>query len=254
MILQCPECRTSYSVPDDAIGAEGRSVRCAACKHSWFQPPIDGDGAADPTGDPLPAETPADAAAADAVPEAPATQGDAAEEPAAVAVEEPVADTVASPPAASPPALPKPRRSRRWIGVAACGVLALIAGVLALFYFGTPTFAADLASRLGFSVPAPRVVLLIEPPTTERREMESGNELLAISGRIVNPTDSPQRVPDILAELRDTSGRVVYGWTITPPSREIAPRATMAFNSAEVDVPRASNKLQLSFSGDAPRK
>ena len=155
--------------------------------------------------------------------------------------------------AAAPQALP-PKRSRRWMAVAACGVLALLAGVLALFYFGSPTFANDFASRLGFSEPAPRMVLLIEPPTTERREMESGNELLAISGRIVNPTDSPQRVPDILAELRDTSGRVVYGWTITPPDREIAPRATMEFNSAEVDVPRASNKLQLSFAGDAPRK
>lgn len=249
MILQCPECRTSYSVPDDAIGAEGRSVRCAACKHSWFEPPIDVDSAPEPTGAPPPAEpsTEPEATAADAAPEA--AESPATEEPVAVAVETPVDET-----ASTQPALPTRPRSRRWLGVAACGVVALIAGVLALFYFGTPTFATDIANRLGFSVPAPRVVLLIEPPTTERREMESGNELLAISGRIVNPTDSPQRVPDILAELRDTSGRVVYGWTITPPNREIAPRATMAFNSAEVDVPRASNKLQLSFSGDAPRK
>jgi len=38
MILECPACHARYAVPDHAIGASGRSVRCAKCKHSWFQP------------------------------------------------------------------------------------------------------------------------------------------------------------------------------------------------------------------------
>lgn len=43
MIIACPACQTRYVVPDSAIGIEGRTVRCAKCKHSWFQ-----DGPSDP--------------------------------------------------------------------------------------------------------------------------------------------------------------------------------------------------------------
>ena len=44
MIIACPACSTRYVVPDTAIGVDGRTVRCAKCKHAWFQ---DGSSADD---------------------------------------------------------------------------------------------------------------------------------------------------------------------------------------------------------------
>ena len=36
MILSCPECETQYFADDESIGDSGRTVKCAACGHSWF--------------------------------------------------------------------------------------------------------------------------------------------------------------------------------------------------------------------------
>lgn len=79
MIIACPACSTRYAVPDSAIGSEGRTVRCAKCKHSWFQEPPElelreaveaGAAAPAPTPSPEPAPAPAPVTAAAPEPQA----------------------------------------------------------------------------------------------------------------------------------------------------------------------------------------
>jgi predicted Zn finger-like uncharacterized protein len=242
MILVCPACKTRYLVPDSAIGTTGRQVRCAACKHSWhLEPPPLLLDAELPL--PLPAEPPKP-------PPAPIADSFAPKTPVAPVrdIGPTFSDIDAF--AHTPPFRPRKNPTRRWTIAALGAALVLLAGVGAVLYFGTPS----LAARLGLPVGSVDVPLLLEVPRRpERRTLESGNELFAVSGRVVNPTNQVQRVPDILAELRDAQGRVVYGWTITPPRRTLGPRASADFNSAEVDVPKGARELNLSFSGATPK-
>lgn len=111
MIIACPSCGTRYAVPDSAIGAQGRTVRCANCRHSWFQDGPVGTGtrpigaaprAAAPAIAPPPPASPPPAPVAEAEPEpdpapAPSLAKTAAAEPAS---------TVATPP--EPQVQPEP--------------------------------------------------------------------------------------------------------------------------------------------------
>lgn len=69
MIIMCPACASRYVVPDSAIGVEGRTVRCAKCRHSWFQegPQLTAPPAPPPP--PVPAPQPDPAPQQPAVPE-----------------------------------------------------------------------------------------------------------------------------------------------------------------------------------------
>jgi predicted Zn finger-like uncharacterized protein len=52
MRLICPHCSTEYDVPDAALAAGGRRLRCDRCGHQWRQ---EGPGAAPPDVAPEPA-------------------------------------------------------------------------------------------------------------------------------------------------------------------------------------------------------
>ena len=126
------------------------------------------------------------------------------------------------------------------------GLLVLVIAAAAAFWFLAPS---EWKARAGIAgVGATPLQLMIT--TSDRQPLESGNELVAISGRVINPTDQEQNVPPIRAELRDKQTKaLVHRWTIAPPARVLAPRSSASFNSAEVDVPKGGDELTVTLGG-----
>ena len=140
-----------------------------------------------------------------------------------------------------------PRRRRRgpWLLLGLVILVVILGGIAAALLMGPQ----QMVSRLGLGgrrVPL-GIAITREP---DWRMIVGGSQLFAVSGRIWNPTNVEQAVPDIRAELKDAEGRTVYHWTITRPVPKLAPGASANFDGAAVDVPAASAKVNVTFAGN----
>lgn len=273
MILTCPSCAARYLVPDNAIGYEGRKVRCASCGHSWFQ-----EGADIVVPDtPATAATPVTASAMEGASIASVT--DASRPPAVNTSPSPalpftdmpapspapgsIPPTVAIPPApptiavpsADEPDLPDPyahevpfrprsdpARRNTILAFAFATVMFLLLGGLVLFG------PDDLANRFGLARNVGSTPLLIQQIGKVSLETSaSGDKLLALSGRVINPTDEEQKIPPVLGEMRDAQGRTIYNWTIRIEGNKLPPKGSVDFNTAEVNPPRGTQSVTMRF-------
>jgi len=143
-----------------------------------------------------------------------------------------------------PPFRPRRNPARRWTVAAVITGLSMLIGAAAILYTGTP----GLASQFGLG--EADTPLIFTDKAVDRRPLSSGNELFAVSGKIMNPAKTRQHVPNIRVELRDSNGNTVYHWTISPPRRELDPSAAVEFNTSKLDVPQNSKWLEVSFTND----
>ena len=283
MIIQCPACATRYVVPDTAIGVEGRTVRCAKCRHSWFQdhpeparkpvlqpaPPADAAAAADgdaaaPTQPRVPDPAPPAAAAADAGSEVeagaaavPLAQSPPPPEPDPFPAAEPV--TPPPPPVGKvryagesvshfDPAPPFRRRRnplRMWSWAA--GIFAVFAAglMLAVSFFGLPDWVP--VSRPTFGMVQPDLQLDFPADQQERRQLPNGTEFFGASGTITNIGTQPRPLPTVLIVLRDARDRIVYSWEVPPPQRMLAPGESVTINEAVTDIPRSARFAEFGW-------
>jgi predicted Zn finger-like uncharacterized protein len=274
MILTCPSCGTQYVVKDGAIPPGGRQVRCAACKHSWHEQAEDSADAAPPAAlDAAPEPEPVDEdeslteatlieprsgpEAEERAFEEAAMENDGAaiaDAPLEASEPEPTGDWSAPPdPEAqddefSPFAQADEEQPRRRGPAMVILILVLVVlAAAAAFWFLAPD---DMKARLGLAAVGTSPLALVTTHM-DRQPLESGQELLTVTGRVINPTGKEQNVPPLQAQLRTREGKVVYSWTIAPPTHTLPPGGSASFNSAEVNVPAGSDELTITFGAKA---
>lgn len=122
-------------------------------------------------------------------------------------------------------------------------IVIVIAAIAAAFWFLAPP---EWKARVGITEAGktPLELMITHP---DRQKLASGNELLTVTGRVINPTDREHSIPPIYAQLKSRSGQVIYSWTIAPPAPSLGPGASAPFNSAEVNVPAGGDDLTISL-------
>ena len=126
-------------------------------------------------------------------------------------------------------------------------VVIVVVAIAAAFWFLAPP---DLKAKLGLAEIGTSPLALVTTHM-DRQRLESGNELLTVTGRVINPTSKSQPVPPLQAQLKTKAGKIVYSWTIAPPVPSLAPGESKSFNSAEVSVPPGGDELTITIGTQA---
>lgn len=279
MIIACPACATRYAVPDSALGVDGRTVRCAKCRNSWFQ---DGPEIKLPPRKTAPAAAPAPPPAPPpAIPEPPSED---VHEGKPKPTDE---GTFAAPEEAPSPPVPEvaedktlsgdddeaasvsptfyddsteteysqfdhepPFRARRnplklWTYAAAIFAAIALGTVVAVSYWGLPDWVP--VSRPTFGLGQTDLVLDFPADQQDRRQLPNGTEFFGASGTVTNVGRETRTLPPILIVLRDGRERIVYSWEVAPPKRSLAPGESVTINEAVTDVPKAAKFAEIGW-------
>ncbi len=272
MIIACPACATRYVVPDSAIGVEGRTVRCAKCRHSWFQDstPLDLPDEAPalapkPTAppNPEPDATPEPEVAEPAVEEEVAAASELARpsidiRPEVQEDEPPLASTIPSPPPvmesyenehshfdSEPPFRARRNPLKFWTAAAAVFAFIALGTIAAVSYWGLPEWVP--VSRPTFAAQQPDLVLDFPGDKQDRRTLPNGTEFFGASGTVTNVGREAHALPPILIVLRDGRERIVYEWEVAPPQASLAPGESVTVNEAVTDVPRSAKFADIGW-------
>ena len=265
MIIACPACTTRYVVPDSAIGVDGRTVRCAKCRHSWFQ-----EGPLPAVAEPVAAASAVAAPRPAAPPPAPEPQTQPQQPPG-------VTDEPAPPPPPPPPYVQEPPeqpvyaddrswsdyeddqssfaheppfRPRRnmlkiWTWAAAGFAVFALAATSTVALYGLPDWMP--LARQTFAESQPDLVLDFPPNRQDRRTLPNGTEFFGASGTVTNVGTARRDLPTILIVLRDGGERIVYSWEVVPPKRELAPGESVSINEAVTDVPKSAKFADIGW-------
>jgi predicted Zn finger-like uncharacterized protein len=248
MLIVCPSCASEYMIDPGRLGAEGRVVRCASCKETWFVTP-------EPE-EPEPAR-PRDEDHDAAIPQAPRVDEDAGiseqfsnapsetvqdqEYPATKAVDRLRGAARAAKTSGSP--------SRRFAAAGPLLCLATIVIVGSALWGRTHvvrTFPATAALYASIGLPVNLRGLEFRAVRSELVD-EGIDTFLVVEGEIANISGREAPVPPIEIGLRGAEGQMLYTWTNDPPRETLATSDTAQFRARLAAPPGEARQVLVRF-------
>jgi predicted Zn finger-like uncharacterized protein len=224
MVVVCPSCAASYRLDAAALGIGGRTVRCAACRTTWFVGP---------------------AATEDEI---------RSEAPPATPPPRPELHIVTPQAGADPDARPTPRVRRRPPNFVVRRRRAAVRPATAVVLIGCTLFAGAMIWRRNVVAALPQAAPLYAAvglpvnlrgltfrDVTSDETVENGTPVLHISGRIANISGESEQVPRLRLAVRGNKGREIYVWTAVPAKPRLAPGESLPF-TAELAAPPAEGR------------
>ncbi len=244
MILQCEECSARYLVPRDAIGADGRRVRCSHCGHEWFEPPPEDDDD--------------DAAAFDDDADDTAFGADIADKDHDAEID-PIPESVRPLPEESDvPALrdggarsDEMADLRRWTGYgAAAAVFFIVLGGLLVAHKPVTDLWPGMGafySLFGMERTVAAESLVFERVQAQKGRTGEGIEVIRVGGNILNLSRTEQALPVLQARLMDRDNDVLDAWQVTIDQTTIEPEGEALLFTVYPDAPETATQLNLRF-------
>ena len=245
MILTCPECSTRYLTKENAIGPNGRTVRCAKCDTTWFVASEADELALQdnqmPVEDIVPATAGIAAAAAPDNAFAHDSPTDKTQQPGAHVVMRDKVD--------------KDRRRRRLTSVGLIWAIPLtllfIAAILGYIFrqdiVNEFPQTATLYKSLGVDVTLSG--LNIEDPIT-RSALVDGQPVLVVNGAIRNIASKTLDVPMVELSLHSKDGEPIVTWLVDINKERLGKNERVTFISEYPNPPVDAVKLRYKFADE----
>lgn len=252
MILTCPACSARYLIAGDAIGEQGRDVRCGKCGHNWTQEPVH-----------------------DSLDELSKIESEGAERPAQVrtslddAVEsflndeipegvKPIPEEVAAPaPKAKKPSMPKPPKPPSEPGFFSNNRplitgLAVGLAVFSVIAYGLVTARASIISAMPATKPVFVMLGLEEKGDAKALVFDSvtakvEGDTLTVTGSLINLSSSTITLPPMVVDILDSAAKPIKTLDAVIEQKTLNGEQSLELNLSFSDIPNEGEQARLRF-------